>query len=310
MKFDSRINNSAEDRFRATGFYEFLIHEKKASDFTIQSYKADTKQFINFLCEKDVCRLEDVNASIIKEFIAELIQNGKKNRTIARKISTLRSYFRFLLNRGQVNKNPMDMVSNPKTEKPIPHFLTLKQTMEVLESLKSDSHYELRDKAIIIIFYESGIRLRELAGLNMDDINFQRQTCKVTGKRSKQRIVPVGSVGLNAVKEYNAVRKEFSVPAGEKALFVNNRGGRLSPRSIERIIKKYFSTVLEGMEVSPHWLRHSFATHLLNQGAEIRAVKDLLGHESLSTTQIYTHVTTERLKKVYRQAHPRAKLDN
>ena len=220
---------------------------------------------------------------------------------MARHLSTLRSFFKFLVREGFLKNNPLLSVASPKIEKHLPSFLTEEETVRLIEASCPKNESGLRDRAILETFYSSGLRISELVGLNLDDVDFIGGIIKVRGKGKKERIVPVGDKALQSLREYLNKRKKQT-----QSLFLNKRGTRITDRGVRGIVAKYIRISGMKQRISPHTLRHSFATHLLNRGADLRTVQELLGHASLSTTQIYTHLTTERLKSVYDKAHPRA----
>jgi len=222
-------------------------------------------------------------------------------RTIARKLSTLRSFFKFLYKEGYLKYNPMSTVSTPKISKKLPKFLDVASVIKLIESPDKKDAHALRDRAIMEVLYTSGMRVSELVGLNTEDLDLIGGVAKVMGKGKRERMCPIGDKAARAVREYLQKR-----PQKNKALFLNSSGTRLRDRSVRRIIDKHIKRISLKEKISPHTLRHSFATHLLDRGADLRSVQELLGHRNLSTTQIYTHITPERLKAVYDKTHPRA----
>lgn len=291
-------------------FLKFLSIEKQYSIHTINAYRRDIDQFFEF-CSLNFKGLK--NKSIIgrtKEdirfYLSSLIRYGMSKRSVERKLAALKSFFSYLYSNNIIGLNPVSNITPPKREKVLPVFLQEDEIIEVLENIDMDTPSGIRDRAIIELFYATGIRLSELSQLNINDINYNAGIIKVFGKGSKERIVPVGRVALKAVKNYLTKRKSLFKIKDAEALFLNRRGKRISNRGIQQRVKKWLSCVSEKKKLSPHVLRHTFATHLLDRGADLQAVRELLGHSSLSTTQIYTHLSTSRLKKIYRQAHPRA----
>lgn len=287
---------------------EFLAHlrsEKNASDFTLKAYKTDLSQFVQFLEDTNT---QEITKKSIRSFLSLLFKGGLKAATVNRKFTCLKSFFKFLCIRELIDFNPTLNLSFLKTERKLPSFLEYETIMTALELPDMNSFDGLRDRVILELFYSTGIRLRELVGLNLDDIDFLNALVKVKGKGSKQRLVPLGKVTAKYVKKYINERERFLSSLGKTpaALFINRRGARISPSGVQGIVKKYLLLASDKNEAYPHILRHSFATHLLEEGADLLAVKELLGHSSLSTTQVYTHLTAERLKEVYKQAHPRA----
>lgn len=279
------------------------------SQHTLRAYKIDIRQFLSFMKSENCPRFEDVNHLFLRKFLAFLRTRGYSKRTIARKLASLRSFYKFLCQREIVEQNPAKAVRTPRHEKKLPHFLNINEIESLLNTPEGKTPSELRDKAILETLYSSGIRVSELVGLNNEDVDLAARVIKVRGKGKKERLAPIGSFAINAIQLYINARtqlKQSALGGQNNALFLNKYGGRLTTRSIARILEKYLKIAGLHQDTSPHSLRHSFATHLLDKGADLRAVQELLGHAHLSTTQIYTHVTTERLKQVYNNAHPRA----
>ncbi len=283
-------------------FLSFLEIEKNYSPHTILNYKLDLLEFIDFIEDKP---LEKVEYNDFRRFLAQLRSNQFKPRTLSRKLSSIRSLFKFLVREGHIKENPAVLLMTPKLDKILPHFLSELEMTQLIDAPQILKAAGQRDRAIFETLYSSGLRVSELVGLNVEHIDFIGNVVKVMGKGKKERIVPIGDLALKQISDYLATRplKEGS---RERAVFLNKNGTRLSDRSIRNIINKHLLTTSVKMKVSPHVVRHSFATHLLNRGADLRSVQELLGHVNLSTTQIYTHLTTERLKSVYDKAHPHA----
>ncbi|MBL7068432.1 MAG: tyrosine recombinase XerC [Candidatus Omnitrophica bacterium] len=279
-------------------FMNYLKIEKDASRHTIVNYTEDLKGFSHFLQKVP---LEEVDYLTIRKFLATLRSKEYDKRTIARKLSTLRSFFKFLYREGYLKVNPMSTVSTPKIDKKLPRFLDVANVVKLIESPDMKDSCGLRDRAIMEILYSSGMRVSELVGLDCDDVDFIGGVAKVMGKGKKERICPIGEKATGALRNYLNKKTGHN-----RALFLNKSGGRLSDRSVRRIIDKHIRKISLRDKISPHTLRHSFATHLLDRGADLRSVQELLGHKNLSTTQIYTHITPERLKSVYDKTHPRA----
>ncbi len=279
-------------------FISYIEIEKNYSPLTILNYREDLQEFSAFLKEQP---LEKVDYLTLRRFLAFLRTKNLKPRSLARKVSCLRSFFRFLCREGYLKDNPTTLLSTPKLDKRLPNFLTEGDVVKLLESPPQDKISGLRDRAILETLYSTGMRISELVGLDLDDIDFIGSVVKVLGKGRKERLLPIGERALSAIQEYLNKRKEEN-----KALFLNKNGSRLTGRGIRDGLGKYIRLTSIKTHVSPHTLRHSFATHLLNHGADLRSVQELLGHVNLSTTQIYTHLTTDRLKAVYDKAHPRA----
>ncbi len=302
-------------------FLDYLHHEKHFSDYTVKSYGADLIQFGQFLIgeigqlagAKDGVPLDDKQLKCepltIREFLAYLYAQNYTKSTTARKLATLRSFYKFLIRRGLVSVNPLSTIRTPKQEKRLPKCLDLEQVQKLLEAPGDADLLSARDKAMLEILYSSGIRVSELVELEIADIDLQEGALRVRGKGRKDRLTPIGSQAIKAVQRYFDLRAQDqrSLTAGHAGrVFLNKHGEPLSTRSVRRKLDKYLVEAGLDPGISPHTLRHSFATHLLNNGADLRSVQELLGHQSLSTTQIYTHLTTSRMKEVYDQAHPRA----
>lgn len=279
-------------------FIRYLEIEKNYSPHTILNYRLDLEDFKNFLGELD---LEKINYLALRKYLAILKERNLNSRTIGRHLSSLRSFFKFLTREGYLKTNPILSLSSPKQQRHLPLFLTEAEVTRLIEAALPKDEKGLRDRAILETFYSTGIRISELVGLTITDIDFIGGIVKVMGKGKKERIVPIGEQALSAIRDYLERRKKQT-----DALFLNKSGKRITARGIRNTVGKYIRIAGIKQGVSPHTLRHSFATHLLNRGADLRSVQELLGHVNLSTTQVYTHLTTERLKAVYDKAHPRA----
>ncbi len=279
-------------------FIRYLEIEKNYSKHTILNYHLDLKDFRKFIGDLAV---EKVDYLTLRKYLAILKEKKLGNRSVGRKLSTLRSFFRFLTKEGYLKTDPIISLSSPKLEKHLPAFLTEEEVTKLIESVTSRDERGLRDKAILEVFYSTGIRISELVGLNVDDVDLISGIAKVMGKGKKERIVPIGDKAISVLRVY--LDKRTKQP---DAIFLNKNGKRITDRGVRNVVKKYIRLVGIKQGVSAHTLRHSFATHLLNRGADLRSVQELLGHANLSTTQIYTHLTTEKLKSVYDKAHPRA----
>jgi integrase/recombinase XerC len=296
-------------------FQNYLEVEKNVSMHTKAAYIADVKEFALFLIEKGYVAERDeiimAETEQIRQYMSQLYQQKFKKITINRKISSLRAFYKYLLRTGKINHNPAETIQSLKTEKYMPVFLSVDEVMELFKIEKDASALDMRNRAILEIFYSCGLRLSELAGLDRQDIDFDQKLVKVKGKGRKERIVPVGTPALTAVRKYmeniDAIRKNSEFGIYKKPLFLNIRGQRITARSIARIVNKVTSESGIGRKISPHALRHSYATHLLNAGADLRSIQELLGHESLSTTQKYTAININRMMEVYDKAHPRTK---
>jgi tyrosine recombinase XerC len=279
-------------------FVRYLEIEKNYSVHTVLNYRLDLDDFIKFLGESPV---EKVDYLLLRKYLAILKEKKLGSRSMARHLSALRSFFKFLTREGFLKTNPILSVSSPKLDKHLPQFLTEEEVSRLIESSLPKDEMGLRDRAILETFYSTGMRISELVALSQEDLDFIGGVVKLKGKGKKERIAPIGDKAISSLREYLERRAKQS-----SAVFLNKRGTRITDRGVRNIVGKYLR--LSGMKkgVSPHTLRHSFATHLLNRGADLRTVQELLGHANLSTTQIYTHLTTEKLKSVYDKAHPRA----
>ncbi|MCK5214793.1 MAG: tyrosine recombinase XerC [Candidatus Omnitrophica bacterium] len=279
-------------------FIDYLEIEKNYSPHTILNYRIDLDEFIKFSEDIPVQRVMYIH---FRKYLAQLRTKHLKPRSLARKLSSLRSFFKFLHREGFITDNPALLLVTPKLDKILPKFLTEDEMIQLIESPRLPKSADRRDRAIMETLYSTGIRVSELVGLDVMDVDFIGNIVKVKGKGRKERLVPIGEPAVDAMRDYLDQRKSSG-----RALFLNKNKTRLTARSVGNILKKHILTTSLRMNVSPHVLRHSFATHLLNRGADLRSVQELLGHVNLSTTQIYTHVTTERLKNIYDKAHPRA----
>lgn len=285
-------------------YLSFLETEKNASPHTVKNYRIDLREFAQALQKK---MPDEITYLEIRSFLAVLKEKDYSKSTVSRKLACIRSFFKYLVRENVLKTNPAAGIATPKRDKRLPQFLDPQEVTTLLGAPAKDTWEGKRDRAILELFYSSGLRVSELVGLNHDDVDFFSELVRVRGKGKKERIVPVGSVALKAIQAYGEHRSPKEKDAAQKrALYLNRSGGRLTDRSVRRMILKYARRIALKKEVSPHMLRHSFATHMLDRGADLRSVQELLGHENLSTTQIYTHVTTKRLKEAYDQAHPRA----
>ena len=296
-------------------FQIYLEVERNVSAHTRIAYIADIQEFVRFLHNNSFIKTQDeiinVEPENIREYLSYLYRQKVKKVTVNRKVSSLRAFYKYVLRTGKIKNNPAEMIQTLKTEKYMPTFLSVDEMFELLKAQDESSVLSLRNRAMLEIFYSSGLRLSELAGLDLIDLDFNQKLVKVRGKGRKERIVPVGGPALKAVQEYlgkiGEIRKDTSGDIFKKPLFLNARGERITTRSIARIVNEITSKSGIGRKISPHALRHSFATHLLNAGADLRSIQELLGHESLSTTQKYTAVNINRMMEIYDKAHPRTK---
>ncbi len=302
-------------------FLHSLQFEKNFSEHTLKSYGGDLVHFVNFLADPegtgDVEELADdeisdalraVDVMAVRRYLAALRQAEYSRATVARKLATLRSFYKFLCRAGELTENPVASVRTPRQQKRLPKFLDPHEVERLLDAPKGDGLLTLRDRAILETLYSTGMRVSELCRLDLEDVDFLGEVVRVKGKGRKERLAPIGSYAVEALRHYLDARAAH--PNAEsfeaKPLLINRHGKRLNQRSVRRKLAKYLAEAGLDPAISPHTLRHSFATHMLNRGADLRAVQELLGHQSLSTTQIYTHVSMSRMKEVYERAHPHA----
>ncbi len=295
-------------------FLEYLEKERKYARYTLDAYRRDLQQFARFLYPRieDVrLPLSAVQQGVVRSFLEELEDKGLKPSSIARKLAAIRSFFRYLCREQVLPGSPASGIGSPSFERPLPDSLDLEQIEEAIDLPPVEEFAGARDRAILEVFYGGGIRLGELVQLNLSSLDLEEGTVRVVGRGKKERIVPVGSMALQVLEVYLRRRAQLlldleitQVDVG--ALFLNEQGRRLHQRTVQRMVKRYLGKVAENPQLSPHLLRHTFATHLLEAGADLRAVKELLGHATLSTTQVYTHVSLDRLRSIYEQAHPRS----
>ena len=287
-------------------FMEKLKHERSFSKHTLRAYHTDLTQFDSFLRDEKCKNLKRVNHLLLRKYLAILRSRNYSRTTIVRKLASLRSFFKFLNQEAVLESNPFEILRTPKQTKKLPHFLSINDIDTLLKTPDESEISGLRDRAMLETLYSTGIRVSELVGLNEEDVDFYGEMVKVQGKGKKERLVPIGSYAIKAINEYINSKKKKKGLGKNVPLFLNKYGDRLSSRSVARSLDKYLKLTGINLTTSPHTFRHSFATHMLDKGANLRAVQELLGHSNLSTTQIYTHVTTERLKQVYDKTHPRA----
>ena len=289
-----------------TQFLSYLKHEKNASPHTIASYRGDLKQLALFLSEKKIT-LTGVDNIVLRSFLATLYEKKIKKSSVARKLAAMRSFFQYCIRMKWLNDNPAKIVATPRQDKYLPSFLSEAEVEAFLDLPQSDRPLDLRDRAILELLYATGMRVSELVGISLEDVSFYERLIRVMGKGKKERIVPFGRTAEDSLKNYMRARVFiFKGNIDEKALFLNYRGERLTARSVQRIVDKYIETSAMRRKISPHSLRHSFASHLLGRGADLRAIQEFLGHESLATTQKYTHMDLKQLLEVYRKSHPRS----
>ncbi len=282
-------------------FIRYLEIEKAASLHTVRAYRKDLKAFSEYAKTEP----GEIDMIDVRGFVAEQIKKGLRKITVSRRLSSIRSFFKFLYREGYIKSNPAKLVSNPKIPKLLPKFLSVDDVFSLIEKPEGIGFMPVRDRAILELLYSSGLRVSELTGLNVDDVNTRESLMKVRGKGKKERIVPIGSKAIDAMKSYTIER--MLMKSRDKALFLNRMGKRLTDRGVRRIVVKYARALAYHGQIGPHTLRHSFASHLLQSGADLRVIQELLGHSSLSTTQKYTHLDITHLMDIYDKAHPLAK---
>lgn len=294
-------------------YANYLKLEKNVSPHTLRNYLSDLRQFEEFLsqrakenAEKKI-PLEDVTVHLVRAYLASLSKRNRKS-SIGRKLAALKGFYRYLVREKRIERDPLSLVSTPKQDKPLPAFLSVDDVFRLLGGIQGAGILTARDRAVLEVLYSTGVRVSELTGLHWNDVDFQLGIIRVMGKGSKERIVPIGKIALDALKAYGAEQtlKWKRAANGETPVFLNHRGNRITTRSVARIVEKYLKAADIPVRMGPHGLRHTFATHLLNGGADLRVIQELLGHASLSTTQRYTHVNLDQLTAVYDKAHPRA----
>jgi len=295
-------------------FVQHLKYERNVSPHTLRNYLSDLGQFREFLLsieKRDDIDIKEIDRLTIREWLASLHGDHKKT-SVARKLSSLRTFFQFLIREGQLESNPAKQVATPKIERKLPSHLSIEDAVRFIETPDTNTDLGRRDRAIIEFLYATGIRVGELVGINLADVDFREQMVRVMGKRRKERIVPFGAPALEALTRYiDDARPIFLSNAAiterdPNALFLNYQGTRITTRSVGRMIEKYIKQCADIHDISPHSLRHTFATHLLDAGADLRDIQELLGHARLTTTQIYTQVSMEKMIEVYDKAHPKA----
>lgn len=294
-------------------YANYLKLEKNVSPHTLRNYLSDLRQFEEFLtqrakenAEKKI-PLEAVTVHVVRAYLASLSKHNRKS-SIGRKLAALKGFFRYLLREKKIQSDPLAWISTPKQEKPLPAFLSVDDVFLLLGGIQGDGLLTIRDCAILETLYSTGVRVSELVGLDWHDVDFQLGIIRVVGKGLKERIVPIGEMALKTLRNYGDEQaiKWRRAAKGETPVFLNYRGGRITTRSIGRVVEKYLKAAGIAVRMGPHGLRHTFATHLLNGGADLRVIQELLGHASLSTTQRYTHLNLDQLTAVYDKAHPRA----
>jgi integrase/recombinase XerC len=299
-------------------FLEHLRYERNVSPHTLRNYQSDLEQFHDHISQFDPRSgkrveppLDQIDHLTIREWLASLHAAQKSKSSVARKLAALRTFFQFLVREGLLELNPAKLVATPRLEKKLPKHLSIEDAVRFIETPDLQTSLGVRDRAMLELMYATGIRVSELTKLDVHDVDFSNRLIRVSGKRRKERIVPFGEPAHDALRNYLAVRSEFLSKApisvrDENALFLNYQGTRITTRSVGRMVEKYIGLCAGRYDLSPHALRHSFATHLLDGGADLRDIQELLGHARLSSTQIYTHVSMEKLIEVYDKAHPKA----
>jgi integrase/recombinase XerC len=294
-------------------YADYLRLQRNVSPHTLRNYLSDLRQFEDFLsqrakenAEKKI-PLEAVTVHVVRAYLASLSKHNRKS-SIGRKLAALKGFFRYLLREKKIQSDPLAWISTPKQEKPLPAFLSVDDVFLLLGGIQGDGLLTIRDRAILETLYSTGVRVSELVGLDWHDVDFQLGIIRVVGKGLKERIVPIGEMALKTLRNYGDEQaiKWRRAAKGETPVFLNHRGGRITTRSIGRVVEKYLKAAGIAVRMGPHGLRHTFATHLLNGGADLRVIQELLGHASLSTTQRYTHLNLDQLTAVYDKAHPRA----
>ncbi|HKY27611.1 MAG TPA: tyrosine recombinase XerC [Pyrinomonadaceae bacterium] len=299
-------------------FLEHLRYERNVSEHTLRNYSSDLTQFLDHLSpahaqtgKRNLPPVQQIDHLTIREWLSSLHSEHKKKSSIARKLAALRTFFQFLVREGAVEVNPAKLVSTPRLEKRLPRHLSIEEAIKFIETPDIETDLGKRDRAILELMYATGVRVSELTKMNIGDLDFKTKLVRVIGKRRKERIVPFGDPASDSLKNYLSVRDRFlsSAPISQRepdALFLNYQGTRITTRSVGRMVEKYIRICAGMHDISPHDLRHTFATHLLDSGADLRDIQELLGHARLSSTQIYTHVSMEKLIEVYDKAHPKA----
>jgi integrase/recombinase XerC len=290
-------------------FVTYLIAARNASPYTVKNYRNDIGQFLDFLREEGIGSLDEVDRKVLRRYLARLQEDGYVRASIARRVSELRSFYRYLTREGVLETNPFTVASSPKVPKRLPEYLERAEVEALLMAPDISTSQGQRDRAIIEVLYASGLRVSELVGLNLSDLDLERGEVKVLGKGGKERICLLGEPARRALKQYirEGRRRLMKGDRATDALFLNRFGGRLSVRSVDSIVSKYSRIAGLTKRVTPHILRHTFATHLMDGGADLRVVQELLGHARLATTQIYTHVSKSRAREIYLKSHPRAR---
>ncbi len=297
-------------------FFEYIqeylsyLKSRNCSQNTIIAYHRDLLDFQEYLMkyfEDYKIEIRDITAQMLRDYMFSLVEKNLLNRSIERKIIPIKELFRFLIRQDYLEHNPLRRIKTPKYKRKLPHFFTEDEMVRLLELPVLSENTGIRDRAILELFYSSGLRISEMAGINIDDVDLKNEVVKVFGKGSKERLVPMTELAVSALSDYFKIRFTFAPKLQEKSVFLTTKGLRISTYIIYKIVKSYINQIISEKGFSPHTLRHSFATHLLSHGADIRAIQEMLGHEDIGTTEVYTHVTMEDIKSVYSQTHPRSK---
>lgn len=288
-------------------FIKYIELEKNYSNYTVMNYKRDISEFLFFLDSCKIDNLNSINYQVLRDYLNDISKNNYKNKTISRKLSSLRSFFKYLLKNEIIFENPMLLISNPKEEKRLPKYLNYQEIEKILDIPDKETVFGLRDATILEVLYSTGIRVSELVSIKISDINFSSNNIKILGKGNKERYVLFGDRCKDLLRDYIDSSRVILNKKKSEYLILNNLGDNISTRGVEKIVDKIVKEASLKFSISPHVIRHTFATHMLDNGADLNSVKELLGHESLNTTSIYTHVSNERLRNVYLNSHPRAR---
>lgn len=310
------LKKEAEEKTSANGagadrlaeFLDHLRYARGASPYTVRSYGSDLRQFLEHIGGAEGLSNGGLSVASVRSFLAGRQDKGRSQRSVARYLASLRSFLRFLVERGHITENPAEWVKAPRQERRLPDFLDEAEVARLIEAAGKGTFLRARDRALLEVLYGAGLRVGEAVAMNVDDANLEQAVARVRGKGSRERLAPLGGPAIDSLKDYLGLRQARLTHLGraETALFLNKNGTRLDPRSVRRILVRCARAAGIDRHVHPHSLRHSFATHMLNRGADLRSVQELLGHAHLATTQIYTHVTVGRLREEYQKAHPRA----
>jgi len=287
-------------------FLDFLKNDKRLSLNTLQSYKRDIEQYITYLKDMKIQNIANTNKTTVIAYLLHLQKKGRATSTISRNLASIRSFYQYLTKKGIISQDPTENLESPKVEKKLPQILSTKEVELLLEQPKCDDLKGYRDKAMLELLYATGIRVSELISLDLDDVNLEMQYIRCN-KGARERIVPIGSVSVNALQEYLTKSRNLLIQRpDEKALFVSVNGKRLTRQGFWKIIKQYKNQAKNNKDITPHTLRHSFAAHLLENGADLRSIQEMLGHSDISSTQIYAQLAKNRIKEIYKKTHPRA----